>query len=34
MTEFGGTELIYLIQERVDTWALANKVLDCDFHKR
>ena len=34
MTEFGGTELIRLVQEWVDTWALANKAMDFDFHKK
>jgi hypothetical protein len=28
MTEFGGTALIHSVQERVDTWALANKVRE------
>ena len=34
MTEFGGTELIHLVQERVDKLALANKVMDFDLRKR
>jgi hypothetical protein len=34
MTEFGGTELIHLAQERVDTRVLANKVMDFELHKR
>jgi hypothetical protein len=33
MKEFGGTELIHLAQERVDTRALANKVMDFDVHE-
>ena len=34
MTEFGGTELIHSVQEWVDTWPLANKVMAFEFHKR